>query len=214
MATMSKPGEPGLAQGGTGTNEIAQKAKETASEVAGLAKEKLSADADRRRERAASSIGSVAEALRKTGDEIGEEGMVSDYLGKAAEGVERIGEYFRSKDLGEVVEDVERFARKEPALFLGAAFTAGLLGARFLKSSSRRRTGPQRSYDTGARGYGDRYEPPRAAPRPEPITPYAAAPTGTTGGGIGAAGVTSGAKESRPSAPGLGTTGGGTGGRP
>ena len=218
MATTSKPNESGLSQGGTGTQEITQRAKEAAKDVAGVAKEKLSGKAESERERAASSIGSVAEALRRTGDEIGEESPFSDYLGKAAEGVERVGEYFRSKDLGEIVEDVEDFARREPALFLGAAFTAGLLGARFLKSSSQRRTGRLdrsygrsygRSYDRGYdRGYdyrardvdargpaADRFAPPTTHERPAPVA------------GAGAA-------ETRPGVPGLGTPGAGTGGRP
>ncbi len=194
MATTSKPGESGLSQGGTGTQDITQQAKETASDVAGLAKEKLSTTADRPRDRAASSIGGVAQAIRRTGDEIGEESPFSDYLGKAADGVERIGEYFRSKDLGEVVEDVERFARREPALFLGAAFTAGLLGARFLKSSSHRRGSGSyddrpdyppdyRARDRDLAERSDRFAAPKAAAAPTPVaTPSRPSVPGGTGG--------------------------------
>jgi hypothetical protein len=35
-----------------------------------------------------------------------------------------------------MVRNVEDFARRQPALFIGGAFMLGLLGARFLKSSA------------------------------------------------------------------------------
>jgi hypothetical protein len=35
-----------------------------------------------------------------------------------------------------MASDVKRFAQRQPALFLGGAFTAGLMAARFLKSSA------------------------------------------------------------------------------
>ena len=44
----------------------------------------------------------------------------------------------REKDVQAIVRDVERYAREQPALFLGGAFVLGLLGARFLKSTANR----------------------------------------------------------------------------
>jgi hypothetical protein len=38
--------------------------------------------------------------------------------------------------VGELIGDVEQFARRSPALFLGGAFALGVLAARFVKSSS------------------------------------------------------------------------------
>ena len=35
-----------------------------------------------------------------------------------------------------MVTQVEQYARRQPAIFLGGAFALGLLGARFLKSSN------------------------------------------------------------------------------
>jgi hypothetical protein len=37
----------------------------------------------------------------------------------------------------DLLREAEEFARRDPALFLGVAFTLGVLGARFLKSSGR-----------------------------------------------------------------------------
>jgi hypothetical protein len=36
------------------------------------------------------------------------------------------------------MNDAQRLARRQPALFVGGAFAVGLLGARFLKSSAQR----------------------------------------------------------------------------
>jgi hypothetical protein len=84
---------------------------------------------------------------------------VTNYIEQAADQVERLSSYLQGNDLGRLVGDVERFARRQPAVFLGGMFLAGLIGARFLKSSQ-----PQPQYDYeryqgygyqgGAPGYG------------------------------------------------------------
>ncbi len=151
MATMTK--RDGGSMPGNGHESVVDKAQDTASQVAGVARERITEKvtervterADAQRDRAASGLGTVAQAIRQTGDTLGEEAglpsSVTNFVGRAAEGVERLGEYFDGKDLGEIVSDVERFARREPALFLGGAFVLGLMGARFLKSSARRSHG-------------------------------------------------------------------------
>ena len=54
------------------------------------------------------------------------------------------------RDLTELMDDVNRFARRQPALFVGAAFAAGALAARFLKSSP---DGERRFRSSAAPGY-------------------------------------------------------------
>ena len=76
-----------------------------------------------------------------------------DVAGRAADGIEKVAEFFEDKQIGDVVRDVERFARKEPALFVGAAFALGLIGGRFLKSSAPRRDAG--TYAGGSSDYGD-----------------------------------------------------------
>ena len=61
---------------------------------------------------------------------------IAGYVEKAADGLERFSARLRERDISAVLGDVQRFARSQPALFVGAAFAAGLLGARFLKSSA------------------------------------------------------------------------------
>jgi hypothetical protein len=67
---------------------------------------------------------------------------------------EQAADYLRRAD-GELLrQDVERLARRQPALVLGSAFVAGLIGARFLKSSERRRAEQDREPGWNERGFG------------------------------------------------------------
>jgi len=52
--------------------------------------------------------------------------------------VDRVSRYLRDKDLPALVRDTEGFARRHPDLFLGGSLVAGVLLARFLKSSADR----------------------------------------------------------------------------
>jgi hypothetical protein len=54
----------------------------------------------------------------------------------AADQVERLSTYLRDSSFEDVIREAEDMARRQPLLFLGGAFLAGFLGARFLKSSS------------------------------------------------------------------------------
>jgi hypothetical protein len=56
----------------------------------------------------------------------------------------------------ELIEDAQRFARRQPAVFLGLSFGLGLLGARFLKSSPPQ-TNTSRPPATMDRGRGNVY---------------------------------------------------------
>jgi hypothetical protein len=124
--------------GGSAVSGIVDQAKHAASDIAETAKEKVESQVSAQKDRAVGSIGGVAEALRETGKSLRghDTALPVEYVDRAAEQIERVGGYLRSRTLGELVTDVERFARREPAIFLGGAFTVGLLAARFLKSSS------------------------------------------------------------------------------
>jgi hypothetical protein len=83
-------------------------------------------------------------------------------MDSAVDQIERFAGYLRNRDVGQMVDDVERFARRQPGLFLGSAFTIGLLAARFLKSSSPSTSGsgnyPLATRGTyGSQNYGQNY---------------------------------------------------------
>jgi hypothetical protein len=139
---------------GTGSG-IAERVRESAT--AGLAAQK---------DRATEGLESVARAIRQSTHHLRESHheTIAEYVEKAADSIQRASAQLRERDLGNIVKDVEQFARRQPALFIGSAFALGVVGARFLKSSSDRRrrasmlepysgASPATGGVTGATGY-------------------------------------------------------------
>jgi hypothetical protein len=131
---------------------------------------------DDRKTRASDTLGSIAGAVRGMSQPLRDGGQsgIADYVNKAADGLERWAGDLKRQDVNDALRAAQRFARRQPALFLGAAFTAGLLAARFLKSSGGD-SGADMRYDTG-RG-----------PRPMGTSDYAtnpSSPYGTRSGDI------------------------------
>ena len=123
------------------------------------ANEQLSTQKDR----ATDGLGNLANAVRQTTRPLREQqhGAIADYVEQAADRIEQFSASLRDRNLSELVDDAQRFARRQPALFLAATFTAGVLAARFLKSSApglprsddrfESRVRPQSSYSYGGR---------------------------------------------------------------
>jgi len=139
----------------SGTVSLTAEAREVASGLADEATRSAERQLTGGKERAAQAIGQLAEALRHTGATMSSSAdmpMVNDYLGRAASRVEGLSDYLKRKSLTDVVGDVERFARKDPVLFMGGALLIGLLGGRFLRSAQpERRSAPGANTGQGAR---------------------------------------------------------------
>jgi hypothetical protein len=129
MHSAAAPPVPKAAEG------LVDQAKHAASTLIGQGKERLETSKDEVTDRA----GSFSDALRGAGEKLGEHGdLLPEYVEKAASQVDRLTHYVRSRNIGELITDVEGFARREPALFLGGSFALGLFASRFLKSSGHR----------------------------------------------------------------------------
>lgn len=108
------------------------------SSIVGKVKEQAAAQLSSQKERATDSLGSVAQAVRQTTQHLrdNQHETVARYAEQTAEQIERFSQRLKDKDIGELLNDAQRLARRQPALFIGGAFALGLIGARFLKSSS------------------------------------------------------------------------------
>jgi hypothetical protein len=134
------------------TREMADRTKEQARGFAQQARERASTAAVSGKDRAAEQLTGVARAFRGTTSQLRENNVpFADGVESLADRVDQWAGYLRDNDLDRLRMDVERFARQRPAVLIGAAFTLGLLGARFLKSSERRL---QNEYDRDS--YGSR----------------------------------------------------------
>lgn len=116
-----------------------RRVKGQAEELADAAKERAKGIAMEQKTAAAQQIGCVARGLREAGAGIQKESAFAGrYAIEAADRLERLSGDLEAADLDELVDRSERFARANPALFLGGAVVGGFLLARFFKSSGQR----------------------------------------------------------------------------
>lgn len=126
--------------------EAALQAKDKAGEVANKAYEKASDQAsskiNEQKSQIARGLSNVADNLRQVDEGSNEnqettaiENMTGKYASTIAGKIEQMANYIESREAKEMLRDVEGFARRNPAVFIGGAFATGLLIARFLKTS-------------------------------------------------------------------------------
>jgi hypothetical protein len=133
---------------------LIDQAKGTAGQAFGAATQRATEVLDEKKVGLASGLTGVADAVRQVGEtlrssdeETGIPVKAAEYSDTLAQQIEKISGYFERNDVRTMVRDVEGYARRNPALFIGAAFGLGLLAARFLKSSPSN-VGTRRSYET------------------------------------------------------------------
>jgi hypothetical protein len=90
------------------------------------------------KDRALDGLGGVAQAVRETTQSLRNQqhDTIAGYVDEAANQIDRLARHLKNKSVGELIDDTRQLARRQPALFIGAAFAIGLVGARFVKSSS------------------------------------------------------------------------------
>ena len=135
-------------------------------------KESATAQLTSQKDRGTDVLGSLAQAVRSSTEKLREQhhDVAAGYVEHAADQIDGWSRRLKEKDVEELLGDVQRLARRQPAVFIGSAFALGLVGARFLKSSSpdsertwnsggdaRRRqysatTGMSTAYDRGTSG--------------------------------------------------------------
>jgi hypothetical protein len=132
-------GQQVVDQAQAAAGQAVDQAQQKMGDAVDQAKETVTSRASQQKDRAAEGLHTVADAIRQTGDSLRQQdqGFVADYAESAASYIERASGYLQERDFNQLAGEVERFARRSPALFLGSAFALGWAAARFLKSSSR-----------------------------------------------------------------------------
>jgi ElaB/YqjD/DUF883 family membrane-anchored ribosome-binding protein len=120
-------------------------ATSAAEEKAGDLREKGSArvrdQLDQRSTQAGSEMRSLADALRRSGQQLSSEGNsnTSQLTAQAADRIERLGSYLEQKRGDELMRDIETSARRRPWMLAGIGLLAGVVAGRFVKASSEQR---------------------------------------------------------------------------
>ena len=192
-STRTSPSSPQGGQGGTdpAVEGVTSEARQAVGQVAGQAQQQASSMASNQMNAVAERLAGLSDMFRTVSQQSREndQTMVAEVADRAGQQVERVSNYLRERDLDDLIEETQEYARRQPAIFLGSTFVLGLLAARFFKSSSQRsrakrgyqRTGrelaPSGAYGayqgrTGGLGAG--------GTRTGPPMPTAAAPTAGT----------------------------------
>lgn len=141
----SKPTDSQSSPTTNNIKEFYDKAKQSAGQVTEKVAEKATDKLDEKKSVVTQGLSGVADSIRQVSENLrdatgGEENPVgkftATYSDALAGQVEEISNYFERKDIREIARDVQGFARRNPAVFVGGAFALGILAARFLKSSS------------------------------------------------------------------------------
>jgi hypothetical protein len=139
--------EEGVAgQASAKVQDAAAAAQEKAGELREQGSARLREQFDQRSNKAGSQARSLAEALRRSGNDLNGEGNanVSQLTGQAADRIDRLGSYLEQKSGDELMRDLETFARRRPWMLAGLGMLAGVAAARFMKASSEQRYGDYR----------------------------------------------------------------------
>lgn len=151
-------------------DELRRATRDAAREAREAGKEAVAQRSQRQKGRAEATLDSVARALHEASETFhgDERDQLGRYTGRAAERVERLGDYLEDRDLEALLRDARSMARRRPELFIGGCYFTGLLLGRFLKSSEE------------AHGVEDHPLPPQRpgarVPADEPLGPESSMP--------------------------------------
>jgi len=129
-------GQDTIQQAQDTASQVASQAQDTAGKVIDQVKETAASKLEDQKSKAAQGVASVASAVQEAGRNLDDDSPIADYAERAAFYLDRFSTYLQQRDLRSLVTEVEHFARRQPALYVGGGLLLGLLGARFLKSSS------------------------------------------------------------------------------
>ena len=107
--------------------QVVQQGKEMAGGLIDRTRDQVKTQIGTQKDNAATGLNDVAQALLLSSNHLQEQGQggVAHYTDAAAEKITQLSGYLRERDVDEVLEEVQNFARQQPALFLGTGRPAG-----------------------------------------------------------------------------------------
>jgi len=133
------PTNPGKKPNGTGNGHADDLRDQHTAGLLGSIQQKVTSRVDRQKNRAADGLGGIAELVHTAGSELrAENEALASYVDMAGDQMRRFADHIRDRGVADMLDDVNGFARRNPAVFIGAAFLVGIGVARFLKASSTR----------------------------------------------------------------------------
>lgn len=123
--------------------EAVDAVKNAANNAIGQVKEKATGLLDEQKATLTTGLSGVADSIRQVGENLRDADdqnkitlTTAQYGESLADKIEDLSGYLEQATLKDLTRDAEKFARQQPALFIGGAFLVGILAARFLKTSA------------------------------------------------------------------------------
>lgn len=115
---------------------------DAADTVTEAVKEEAAARGDGLKDQTAEGLHAFAEAVRAASEELSsrQPGTVSDLVGQAASGLEGLSRSLQQRSVGDLLDEVRSFGRKNPAAYIAGSILAGFALGRFAGSSAPRKT--------------------------------------------------------------------------
>jgi hypothetical protein len=111
----------------------------TTAGVLGSIQQRVTSRVDAQKNRAADGLGGIADVIRTASNELRSENeALASYVDMAGDQMRKFANHIRERGAADMIDDVNRFARRNPAVFIGGAFLLGIGVARFLKASADR----------------------------------------------------------------------------
>lgn len=116
------------------TQEVKTKAQNLGEEAAAAARQKVEAGAEALRDHATEKTTQFANSADAAADEFDADSPQAKAAAQVAQHADDLANRLAQLDLEATTAEISRFARNNPALFLGGAALLGLAAARFLKA--------------------------------------------------------------------------------
>ena len=121
-----------------GANQVVGQVQQGAGHLAAQVQQTTQAQLAAQKVQAAGALGGIAQTVRQVGDQMRQSGQapLAQYADGAAHQIEQTSHYLNNSSVEQLVGDLERFARRQPAIFIAGGLLVGLAAARFLRSTT------------------------------------------------------------------------------
>ena len=130
---------------------VAHEAKANAQDLLSQAKSGLTSQAGTQQQKAAEGIRNISTQLHSMASAPDQQGMAGDLVRQAAERTSSMATWLENREPGDLLSEVQRFARNKPGTFLLLAAGAGVLAGRLTRGLT---AGPPEASTSTAAGTG------------------------------------------------------------
>lgn len=170
---------------GEQVNRVASETGRQARDLLHEGREQLTSQARQGQQRAAEGLHTLATQLRQMSEKTDEQGIASDVARQLADRTHGVASWLERREPGDLLDEVRRFARRKPGVFLVGAALAGVAVGRLTRGAIAAQSDSGGDADAGTGGYErtGAASTPTAAGLPDTTTPVAPGYPETPGAG-------------------------------